>query len=373
MTPRSSHRATAGIVLVGTHPWTHSAFDRLPPRPLLPVAHRPLISYALAWLRHASVEEVAVCANRESKALASRLDRHVPAGLRVTYQEDPMPRGAAGAIRDAAMISDADTFVVTDGNSIPNVDLSALLRAHEASGAAATVVVSAEESPNGLPPMQTPSGIYVFDRRAFDDVPPRGFFDLKENLIPQLYRAGEQVNAYCAGDMSPRVLDASSYLAVNEWMVEQLVASDNQPEGYSRSNGGLFHRDAVISDSAVFVGPVLVAPGARIGAGAVIVGPTSIGCDAIVENNVLVSRSAIWRRSLLHEESVADHCILADDMIVGAGMQAFGSVMVGAAQRRLEQATESRLLVRDAHSFDVFKRMGRALFGTSLSRYPAAQ
>src|SRR5579864_46037 len=218
MTARNTRKQTIGIVLVGTHPWTNSAFDRLPPRPLLPVAHRPLISYAFSWLRMGGIKEIAVCANRESQALASRLEQHVPGGMKLSYQEDVMPRGAAGAVLDAAAASDADTFVVTDGTAIPNLELQHLLLAHEESGASATVVVSSEPGRNGTPAMQAPGGIYVFDRRALDVVPVSGFYDIKENLIPQLYRSGETVNAYSTVGGSPRVLDASTYLAVNEWM-----------------------------------------------------------------------------------------------------------------------------------------------------------
>jgi NDP-sugar pyrophosphorylase family protein len=175
---------TVGIVLAGTHRWNNSAFDRLPLRPLMPVAHRPLISYALWWLSDAGIQDVMVCANRESQALRSRLLRHVPQGMIASYQQDPMPRGAAGAIRDAAMATQAQTFVVAEGTAIPNVELRELLAAHRASGASATVVGYAARGRTGSPHVQVPSGIYVFDRAALDVVPLRGFSYTKENLFP---------------------------------------------------------------------------------------------------------------------------------------------------------------------------------------------
>src|SRR5215831_1870342 len=104
-----------GIVLAGTHPWTRSAFDRLPPRPLLPIAHRPLLSYSLSWLRDGGISFAVVSANRETRVLESRLHHHVPDGLMVAYRRDEMPRGAAGALKDAIEGTDAQTFVVADG------------------------------------------------------------------------------------------------------------------------------------------------------------------------------------------------------------------------------------------------------------------
>jgi NDP-sugar pyrophosphorylase family protein len=365
---------TTGIVLVGTHPWTNTTFDRLPPRPLLPVAHRPLISYALSWLRDGGIRRAAVCANRETQVLESLLHRHVPQGLRVSYHEDRMPRGAAGALRDAALATDSKLFVVTDGTSIPNVDLTAVLAAHVASDAAITVVSHAEPGRHGKAGLQAPIGIYVFNREALEQVPQQGFFDIKENLIPLLHRTGGRVSAYSVEHPSPRVLDAASYRAVNEWMVEQLVATRTVPEGYVLSGTTLAHREAVIARDATFVGPVLVGPGARIASRAVIVGPTSIGRDASIGPDVLLSRSAVWRRCVLHEQAVADRCIVADDTIVGAGAQSFREVIMTPAAPVLDPLRVESRDLRDSNSLEFLRRMSRAVLGNAVwSRYPAAQ
>ena len=42
-----------GIVLAGAYP-SHGALDQLVPRPLLPVAQQPLISYSLRWMKGGS-------------------------------------------------------------------------------------------------------------------------------------------------------------------------------------------------------------------------------------------------------------------------------------------------------------------------------
>jgi len=375
MSARISFDRTVGIVLVGTHPWTNTAFDRLPPRPLLPVGHRPLLSYTLSWLRDGGIGKAAVCANRETQVLESRLQEFVPAGLEVSYLEDAMPCGTGGAVRDAAASSDADLFVVADGTAVPHVDLRSVLAAHHARGATVSVVSYAEVMRNGKPGFQAPTGIYVFNREALAAIPARGFYDIKENLIPQLHRSGARIRAYTAEHPSPRVLDSSSYRAVNEWMVEHMVATRTIPEGYVLSAGCLVHRDAVIARSAVLVGPVLVGAGASIGSGAVIVGPTSIGCDAVVGSDVLLSRSAVWRRSLLRDRSVVDRCIVSDDAVVAEGVQAFREVLIPEAAR-VSNATRT-YPVRDAQQrppLELLRRMSRAVLAHAVwSRHPAAQ
>jgi NDP-sugar pyrophosphorylase family protein len=372
-TVESSH--ITGILLAGTHPWTNGTFDSLMPRTLLPVAHRPLISYGLSWLHRQGIREVAVCGNRETRILQSRLARHVPLGMTVSYHEDPMPRGAAGSARDAAVLSGADTFVVADGTAIPNVDLSDLLSKHRSSGACVSVVFHSEARRNGNPALHVPSGIYVFERRAFAQVPPHGFCDIKERLIPLLYDAGERIVAYEASTAIPRVLDASTYIAVNEWMVEQLVRNDVTDDGYVRTAYGLVHRDAFVAEDACLVGPVLVGPGAQIESGAVVVGPTSIGREATIGRGVMISRSAVWRRSVVGEGATVDRCILADDAVVESGTQISRGVInaEGRSEAEADWVTQQTLHLPKRPALEVAAKLGRLVFGASWSRSPAAQ
>jgi NDP-sugar pyrophosphorylase family protein len=321
----------ASVILAGTHPWTNSPFDRLMPRALLPVAHRPLISYALAWLNRGGIADVTICGNRETRLLRDWFERQVPSDAAVAYQEDPMPRGTAGSIHDAAVASGADTFVVADGTAVPNVDIADLLLKHRESEAGLTVVVHSEAVQNGGQPLLVPSGIYVVDRQALSVVPASGFYDLKEELIPELYRSGERIVAYVAPDAPPRVLGASSYLVVNDWMVEHLAQAANMPGtpgGYLLRATGLVHREAEVAADAVLVGPVIIGPGARVKARAVIIGPASIGCDATVERGAVVSRSAIWRRSRVGEHASTDRCIAVDDAVVTPYSRTLCSVLV---------------------------------------------
>ena len=319
--------------MAGTYQRAHSAFDRLLPRPLVPVAHKPLISYGLSWLSHAGVTDVTVCGNRETRALKAQLGRHVPADMTYSYREDPMPRGAAGCVRDAADGEACDTYVVTDGAAVPTaVELPELLESHRASGAEATVVVYSERGRSGTPGAVIPVGIYVMNRAALECIPPRGFFDIKEHLIPKLHRAGARVLAYRITRVVPRVLNARTYLAVNGMVTESLVSGNAVPWGYHRRGEALIQVGASVGADAILVGPVIIGHGADIRSKAVVIGPTSIGCDVVINDGALVSRSAVWRRSAIQAGATVDLCIIGD----GAVIQANGS---GPSERRRPDRT----------------------------------
>ena len=364
-----------GIILAGAHPWTNSAFDTLP-RTLLPVALKPVIAYGLSWLQGGGIHAVAVCGNRETRLLRSRLARHVPAGMDVSYHEDHMPRGAGGSARDAAASLSGQTLVVIEGTAIPNVDINALLAEHRSSRASVTVVVHSETRPNGQLPIDVPSGIYVFERGAMEEIPVQGFCDIKEKLIPQLYAAGHAIIPFVAPSATPRVLDASTYLATNAWMVEHLVSTGAERQGYLRVAEGLVHKDAFIAEDAAIVGPVIVGPGARILSGAIVLGPTSIGRDVIIESGAMVARAAIWRRAVIGEGASVDGCIVSDGTVVEAdGLTSHGQ-MIAARHADLLSDWEAQQTPQPVKrpAFDVgVNLLGRLVFGPSWSRSPVAQ
>ena len=293
----------------------------------MPVAHRPLIGFALSWLESAGIRRIVVCGNRSSGALEARLARGSAPDLDVSYLADSMPRGAAGCVRDAALSCDGDTFVVTDAAAIPTIDLHDLLDTHHRAGAVATMAVYREPRGGGRSPLQVPAGVYVFDRRAIETVAARGFVDIKEHLIPQLARAGERIATYSAASAVPRVLNADTYLVVNDIVTHGTTSARIVLEGYEARGAALVHRDAIIEPDVTMVGPVLVAAGARIAGRAVLIGPTSIGCDVTVEAGALISRSAVWRRSRIGAKAVVDRAIVGDDGVVASGRHVYRAVV----------------------------------------------
>jgi NDP-sugar pyrophosphorylase family protein len=317
---------TRGIVLAGQHAWRDSKFDRLSPRPLLPVANEPLFSYAVRWLLEGGVHEVTLSVNSQTRDLRRALGR-MPEGAEITLHEDEAPRGPAGCAHDAIAATDVDTVVVADGTSVPAAPLVDLLARHHESGAAATVLVHPEPGQPAESGRFVPGGLYAFSRRVLDLVPPRGFHDIKEGLLPRLYRAGERTSAFVAPQAGPRPLDGASYLALNDWVITRTVAGP-APVGYSLVGSGvLAHETARVSPEAVFVGPVIVGPRAQVAAGATVIGPTSIGAGSVLGPRALVSRSAVWSSCSVGEDAVADRCIVPDGGVLRPQARALAQVL----------------------------------------------
>ncbi len=324
-----------GIVLAGVQSWGESPLERVCSRPLLPVAGRPLIWYVLQWLRQRSVLRATICANSDTFAFNRCLGGGDDLGMHLDYYEDIMPRGPAGCMRDAAAYSEADTFVVVDGTIVTRVDLDAIAQAHRTLGADLTVAVTAVghgsgTAGSGLEPL----GIYVVSRQALAFISQKGYQDIKEMLIPGLHRQGRGVVPYVVPEGSSlRVTGMASYLAVNSWVVQQMVMPTDPPEGYRRCGDACIHDSADVASTVCLAGSVVVGPECTIAANATIIGPTSIGAASRIEEDVVIGESALWSQCRVGAGAIVNHSIMVDGAVVAPADIMRDTVCQGAQNR----------------------------------------
>jgi NDP-sugar pyrophosphorylase family protein len=174
------------------------------PKALVPIAGHPLASYQVAQLVRAGVERVIVsCAAAQSDLFVEKLSG---AGAEIVPVEEPEPLGRGGGLRFAAAQRREDGPIwAFNGDELHDVDLDAMLAAHRANGAAATIVVAPLISQFGVVdldadrvtgfreaprlPHWVNSGVYVLDEEALDRLPERG--DHEQSTFPELAEEGK--------------------------------------------------------------------------------------------------------------------------------------------------------------------------------------
>src|SRR3712207_6003864 len=95
------------------------------PKPVLPLAGRPFLSFMLDWLAHHGVEEAILSCGFLGDEVARVLgDSHGEVALR--YVNEPEPLGTAGPLRLAAEQGDLEErLLVLNGDILTDFDLSA--------------------------------------------------------------------------------------------------------------------------------------------------------------------------------------------------------------------------------------------------------
>ncbi len=279
---------------LGTRLWPLS--DELP-KPLLPVADIPLVRWALGLLRRAGIDDTVVNLHHHGDAIAAEL------GDEVRYSREETILGTGGGIRRALpLLDDGGPFVVVNGKIVCDIDLAAVLAAHRASGAAATLVVRPDADARRWGAIDAPAdggpirallgegpfmftGVHVLEpalvARLPDDSEARCI--VRQGYLPWLAQ-GVRLHAFVHRGYFMEHSTPERYLAGNVNVLRGAVGP-----GYD----GVDPR-AEVHPSARIEPPVRIGPGASVGAGAAIGPDAVVGRGARIAAGVRIIRAVVW-------------------------------------------------------------------------------
>jgi NDP-sugar pyrophosphorylase family protein len=207
------------------------------PKPIVPIANRPLLLYQLELLKRAEVRDVILSLSYQPQKIEDKLLDGTDHSVRIKYIVEAIPLGTAGAFRNAAGLI-RETTVVLNGDVLTDIDLGAVLELHRERGAAATIVlapvpnpteygfVEADEAgrvkrfvekpePEAVTADTINAGIYVLEPRVLDYIPEGEPFMFEYDVFPRLLEAGEAFYGYTWRGYWRDVGSAPSYWQAN--------------------------------------------------------------------------------------------------------------------------------------------------------------
>jgi NDP-sugar pyrophosphorylase family protein len=111
-------------------------------KPAIPVAGIPMVRRIIAWLASHGVTDCVLNLHYRPETIAALVGDGGDLGVRVRYSwEQPKVLGSAGGPRLALPILGAETLLIVNGDTLTDLDLGALVRAHEESGALVTLAL----------------------------------------------------------------------------------------------------------------------------------------------------------------------------------------------------------------------------------------
>ena len=115
------------------------------PKALVPVAGRPMIEYALLWLRHYGIDDIVINLHHFGAAIEAHLGNGDKFGLRINYSHEPELLDTGGGLLKAKPFLQDGTFIVINTDALIDLDLGALIAFHEERKATATLVLRPDE------------------------------------------------------------------------------------------------------------------------------------------------------------------------------------------------------------------------------------
>lgn len=117
------------------------------PKPLLPVAGRPILAWTLERLASAGCEAVAINLHHRGEAIRRHFGEEF-AGMPLIYSEEEQIQGTLGALAPLReFLAPAERVLVINGDSLCRWPLKRLVRAHARSRARATLLLARHPDP----------------------------------------------------------------------------------------------------------------------------------------------------------------------------------------------------------------------------------
>jgi mannose-1-phosphate guanylyltransferase len=111
-------------------------------KPAIPVAGEPMIRRIIRWLVSQGVSDLVLNLHHRPETLAAVVGDGLDLAARVRYSwEQPRVLGSAGGPRLALPLVGVDTFLIINGDTLTELDLSAIVQAHMSSRARVTLAL----------------------------------------------------------------------------------------------------------------------------------------------------------------------------------------------------------------------------------------
>jgi len=340
------------------------------PKPVVPLLNLPFLHYQLGLLRAHGVRDVILSVSHLPEVIRRTMAVEPLEGvvLRDVVEADPL--GTAGGVRNAADLLEG-RVVVLNGDVLTDLDLSAMLRAHDERGAKATIYLTPVENPTayGLVELDADgqvrrflekpgwdevttntinAGIYVLEGELLRLIPKAQPFSMEREFFPLLLERRVPFHGFVSMGYWLDIGTAAKYLQAHQDLLTGQLRAYVAPAGRCGPEG-VVHPSAAIAPSARLRGPVVVGARCQIAAEAV-VGPGAVlGAGSIVQAGAHVQHAVVW-----------------EDVWVGPGAR-LRDGLVGRGSRIGAHAEVSGVVLGDASRLADYSRTATDLGGSALS------
>jgi mannose-1-phosphate guanylyltransferase/phosphomannomutase len=196
------------------------------PKPMLPIAGRPLLEHTITHLRDCGITDLAINLFHLPNAVIDYFGDGGRWGVHLRYSVEEQLVGSAGGVKRLQAFFD-DTFVVFYGDLLTQADLRPMIDWHYRAGVLATMALYQVPDPwnRGIvqlnstghivrfaekpPPEQVFSnlanaGIYVLEPKVLDWIPAGQVYDFGHDVFPNLLAQGVKIAGY---ELKDRLID----------------------------------------------------------------------------------------------------------------------------------------------------------------------
>lgn len=332
------------------------------PKPMVPVANRPIMEHIVALLKKHGFKEMLSILYYQPEVIESYFGDGSDFGVRMGYIRAEEDLGTAGSVRNAHIHLPGffdDTFIIVSGDLLTDFDLTEIVQFHKEKGAKVTLALTRVDDPRPYGVVITDeeggikrflekptwgevfsdtinTGIYVLEPEVMQLIPPETEFDFSNDLFPLLMERREPLFGFVAEGYWRDIGDLESYLQAHKDVLSGKVEIEISGERQKTIGRDIWIGEGTkVSRKAELEGAVVIGRNCRIDDG-VYIRNSVIGDSCIVEEGARIVDSVIWdnvyigsmaelRENIIGNRTIIKHkafidlrAVISDNCVVGA-------------------------------------------------------
>ncbi len=319
-------------------------------KPMIPIVNRPVMEHIVELLARHGFREIYVNVHYYHEAITQHFGDGSKWGVSMTYSYEEELLGTAGGVKKLEKELGEGTFLVISGDALTDLDLTKLLEFHRAHGGVATLVLTHVEDPSKYGVVLTDeesrvvefqekpsrkearsnmanSGIYAFEPRVLEMIPPWQFYDFGSQLFPRFLTEGVAFYGYTHDDYWNDVGSMEEYKKGNFDALAGRVKV--HISGVRIGEDVWIGDETVIEEGVVMVGPVCIGAHCQVKKGARLFGPLIVGDRTVIDEGAVLYRGIKWGDGYIGKDAhlmdaivgweaeIGDRAALLADSVIG--------------------------------------------------------
>lgn len=319
------------------------------PKPMVPLANKPVMEHIVELLKKHGFEEVAVTLQYMPDLVRDYFNDGTDFGVKMRYYVEQFPLGTAGSVKNAEDFLD-ETFIVISGDALTDIDLGKALEFHKSKGSIATLVLKKVDIPLEYGVVVTdddgritrflekPSwgevfsdtvntGIYILSPKVLGYFKKNEMFDFSKDLFPMILKDKLPMYGFVTEDYWCDIGDLGAYVQAHQDIMNGLVKTSIS--GTQTSPGVWVDEGAEIDEKVSIEAPCIIGKNCRIKNGAILGKYTVLGDDCIISERAGIKRSIVWKKCLIDKNVQLRGSVVCSKVHMRNDVSAFENSIIG--------------------------------------------
>jgi len=307
------------------------------PKPIVPIANRPLVVHQIEHLVKHGVDEIILNLHYLSHEIKKMLGDGSDWSIKIYYSIEESPLGTAGAVKNAEQFFGEGPMVIFNGDILTDLNITKLVSFHREKKARVTLTLTEVEDPTPFGLILTdkegrvkkfiekPSwdmvtaktinaGTYVVDPKIFKDVPKGQVYSFERQLYPSLLERGERIFGYLSQAYWIDIGNPSKYKEAHQAILRGEVAVKIYGD---RINQRIWlGKDTHPDESVRLIGPAIIGEKVVLSKHAEIKDCVVIGDQVVVGEHCRLDRCIIWKGCSIGKNACLTDCIIGRDCVI---------------------------------------------------------